>query len=62
VKVQPISDARIRELWCGKCERMTRHTVQSKPFSATCHVCRQTFSRRQRNRYEAGRQKRLFDA
>ena len=61
MKVQPISDARIVELWCGKCERMTRHTVTKKPYSAKYHVCRSQFSRRQRSAFEHGRQKRLFE-
>ena len=62
MKVQPISGTRIVELWCGKCERMTRHTVTKKPSRCTCHVCRSQFSRRQRKAFELGRRKRLFDA
>ena len=62
MKVQPISGTKIVTLWCGKCERETRHTVQLKPFAATCHVCRVSLSRRMRNAMERARQKRLFDA
>ncbi len=60
MKVQPISGTRLVELWCGKCERMARHTVVKKPYTCMCNACGSRFSRRQRKAFEAGRQKRLF--
>jgi hypothetical protein len=61
MKARPLSGTTIVALWCGKCERMTRHTVEAKPYRATCHVCRSSLSRRARNIAERRRQKRLFE-